>query len=230
MHNSIKILILSAFLCTLFACAPKSCVEYIDKSYNTDTVSVTLQIPQLKGIDDKTFTQSVNRELEDTCLQFLTKFKESAKNLSFPAVFTAETKEYETNGFLSIVTQLDYYTQKPHNNSFRITKNIDIKDNKCVLLKDIFEDDSYIDFINQSLLKIVTDNPDTYSDLWAKPLLSENQEYYISDGNLIVYYPPYELSYYSRGFVEFPIPLTELSGYMKDDYRRMLIKSPQSLQ
>lgn len=223
MHNIIKIGVIILSLCVLCSCSKKSRVDYIDKSYNTDTMSVTLQIPQIKGISDKDFEESVNREIEDTCTEFLNKFKDSAKNVSIPSVFTAETKNYETNGFLSLVTQIDYYTQKPHNNSFRITKNINIKDSKSVILKDLFQDETYIDFINQTILKIVSENPDTYSDLWAKPLLSENQEFYVSDGNLILYYPPYELSYYSRGFVEFSIPLNDLSGYLNDEYRKILV-------
>lgn len=223
MHNIIRFSALLLAVCSLCACSSKSRLEYIDKSYKTDTITVTLQIPQITSLGNEEFQTFVNREIEDTCTEFLNKFKNSAKNLSYPSVFTAETTKYESDGFLSIVTQLDYYTQKPHNNSFRITKNINTKESVCVDLKDLFEDDSYIDFINQALLKTVSDNPDKYSDLWAKPRLSENQEYYIKDGSLVLFFPPYELSYYSRGFVEFSIPLSELSGYMCEDYRKILL-------
>lgn len=213
----------------LTACTGGTQLDYIDKSYETDTQVVNLQIPQLKGMADKEFQTTVNREIEDTCNEFLNKFKASAKDLSLPSAFSAETKKYETDGFLSLVTQIDYYTEKPHNNSFRITKNINTKTAEYVLLKDLFEDDSYIDYINQSLLKCVSSSPDKYSDLWAKPQLSENQEFYIADGNLILYFSPYELSYYSRGFVEFSIPLSSLSGYMLDGYRKNLITKQPSV-
>ena len=184
MHNIIRIAVIALSACALCSCSAKSSLDYIDKSYKTDTQVVTLQIPQIKGLSDSDFQTAVNREIEDTCNEFLNKFKESAKNASFPSVFTAETKTHETNGFLSLVTQLDYYTEKPHNNSFRITRNINTQDCKCVILKDLFSDEAYIDFVNQALLKIVSENPDTYSDLWSKPHLSENQEFYISDGNI----------------------------------------------
>ena len=111
MYNIIRIPLIAASILVLCACSPKSSIDYIDKSYETDTISVNLQVPQLKDLGDKDFTRSLNLEIEDACTEVLNKFKDSAKNLSIPAVFTAETKNYETKGFISLVTQIDYYTK-----------------------------------------------------------------------------------------------------------------------
>ena len=61
---------------------------------------------------------------------------------------------------------------------------------------------------------------DEYSDIWEKPVVGEaqNENFYLSNGGLVLYYKPYELSYYSRGFVEFTIPYSELYGYLKPEY------------
>lgn len=225
MHNSVRIISLLLVLFSLFGCSGSYKVDYIDKSYSTDTISVSLLIPQLMGLSDKYFQSEINVKFEESCMEFLNKFKDSSKDVPIPSVFSSESTCYDKNGFLSVVTQIDYYTQKPHNNSFRIVKNINTGTCKEVALSEIFLDASYIDFLNHCLANIVSENPDVYSDLWAKPTLMQNQPYYIKDDCLVLYYPPYELSYYSRGFVEFYVPLTDIGGYLNDEYRLILSDS-----
>jgi hypothetical protein len=183
---------------------------------------VDLQIPQFTSIKDKELQEHLNEEISQTCMEFLGKFKSSSESVSSPSVFMAETKKYEKGDLISLVTQIDYYTQKPHNNSFRITKTINTDTSAELTLKDFFEGDAYIDRINATLSDITQKNPERYSGLWAKPQLSENPDFYITDDSLVIYFPPYELSYYARGFVEFAIPLSELGGYMTEEYRKML--------
>ena len=223
MHNFIKLLLFPAIL-TLFlcGCSGQGAVEFIDKSYKTERITVDLQIPQLTSLKDKDLQEQVNEDIYQTCMDFLGKFKSASEDISSPSVFIAETKKFEKGTLLSLVTQIDYYTQKPHNNSFRITKTVDTRTSTQLRLKDLFEGDGYIDRINATLEDITLKNPDSYKGLWAKPQLGENQGFYITDQALVVYFPPYELSYYSRGFVEFSIPLSDLSGYMTEEYRQML--------
>ena len=59
-----------------------------------------------------------------------------------------------------------------------------------------------------------------YADIWEQPVIGEEQNecFYLTDDGLVIYYPPYELSYYARGFVEFVIPYSELYGYLKPEY------------
>jgi len=225
LHNSVKISSALLILLILFGCSGRHKVDYIDKSYSTDTVSVSLRIPQIAGLADKGFESEINANLEESCMEFLNKFKNSAEDTCIPSVFTSESATCDKNGFLSVITQIDYYTQKPHNNSFRLVKNINTNSCKEVGLSQLFADSSYIDFLNNYLSNTVSANPETYSDLWAKPVLMQNQQYYIKDDCLILYYPPYELSYYARGFVEFSVPLAELSGYFNDEYRAIFVNN-----
>lgn len=223
MHNSLKLLLTVVTLSlSLSGCSNKNTLNFIDKSYKTERITVDLQIPQFTSLKDKELQDRLNEEISQTCMEFLGKFKSASEGISSPSVFVAETTEYEKGGLLSLVTQIDYYTQKPHNNSFRIAKTINTATSTELTLKDFFESDAYIDRINATLSDIAQKNPDNYSGLWAKPQLSENQDFYITDDALVIYFPPYELSYYARGFVEFAIPLSELSGYMTEEYRQML--------
>ena len=63
-----------------------------------------------------------------------------------------------------------------------------------------------------------------YKDLWAKPEIKQEHQtdFYIQDDDLVIFFQPYDLSYYARGFVEFRLDLEDLSGYMKEEYRRLI--------
>ena len=46
-----------------------------------------------------------------------------------------------------------------------------------------------------------------------------SEQFYLNGKNIVIVYPPYELSYYERGFVEIPLDLESMSGYLKPEYR-----------
>ena len=119
------------------------------------------------------------------------------------------------------MTQIDSFASESHKSSFRITKNIDTKKGAELSLSDLFDGDEYIDMLNARLSDAVLENSEKYQGLWEKPRLAENQDFYISSGLLVVYYLPYKLSYYERGFVEIPLSLADMSGYLKEEYRHL---------
>lgn len=224
MHNFIKCVAAAAACMMLCSCAGSVTVDTLDKSYATDSVKVNARIPQISGLSDSDFQDSVNKEILTTSTDLLNRFSKSAKETSEVSEFNMQTTEhYNKNGFLSVVTQIDYFARKTHKNSCRITKNIDTS--KCceVQLSELFDGDGYIDMLNSQIENEVTAHPEKYADLWQKPKLSQNQCYYIDGENLILYYPPYELSYYERGFVEIPINLSEMSGCFKVEYHDIFL-------
>lgn len=222
MHNFIKKLPLFAVVFLLASCGGTVQVGNVDKSYSTETVTVDAKIPKLSGFSDESFQDAINREYESTISAILEDFKKQAAKTGDESTFSVTTTEHYNDGkFFSAVTQVDYCAQNSRKNSFRITKNIDTE--KCVevSLSELFEGDEYIDMINSRLDAYVSENSDRYAGLWEKPGLLENQEYYITDESLVLCYPPYKLSYYERGFVEIPLSLSDMSGYLKEEYRNL---------
>ena len=75
--------------------------------------------------------------------------------------------------------------------------------------------------LNGIINTMVKENSDKYSELWAKPEITEQNQnrFYIQDDNLVIFFPPYELSYYAKGFIEFPIPLLDLNSILDEDFR-----------
>ena len=208
MHNFIKKLPLFALVFLLASCGGTVQVGNVDKSYSTETVTVDAKIPKLSGFSDESFQDAINREYESTISAILEDFKKQAAKTGDESTFSVTTTEHYNDGkFFSAVTQVDYCAQNSRKNSFRITKNIDTE--KCVevSLSELFEGDEYIDMINSRLDAYVSENSDKYAGLWEKPGLLENQEYYITDESLVLCYPPYKLS--------------DMSGYLKEEYRNL---------
>lgn len=226
MHNFVKIAALFLLsLCVLASCSEGVRIESVDKSYSTDTIFADAKIPQISGLSSKSLEESVNEEFEDVICELLEDFSESAKKTGDSSTFEVTTTEhYNKNGFLSVVAQIDSCAGSTHKSSQRITKNIDTRLSCELSISDLFEGDGYIDMINARLGEAVEKNPEQYTGLWEKPKLAQNQSFYINGSNLVLYYPPYELSYYERGFVEIPLPLSDMSGYLKPAYRELALK------
>ncbi len=222
MHNFIKKLPIFALVLLLASCSGGVRVDNIDKSYETETVMVDAKIPKLSGLGSESLEETVNGDYEKTITSLLADFKKQASKTGDKSTFSVTTTEHHNGGgIFSLVTQVDSFASESHKNSFRITKNIDTA--KCVelSLSDLFDGDDYIDMINARLEDAVSENSERYQGLWEKPRLCENQDFYISSGFLVVYYLPYKLSYYERGFVEIPLSLADMSGYLKEEYRHL---------
>ena len=68
---------------------------------------------------------------------------------------------------------------------------------------------------------MIEENPDIYSELWEEPHITADNKnrFYMTDTELVIFFPPYELSYYAKGFVEFKIPLEELYDILDERYK-----------
>lgn len=223
MHNFIKpcaAVTLAFTLLMLGGCSKTITTRTIDKSFETEKISASCQIPAYSGFSSESLEKAINEEIESVVTNHLNTFSKDAKKIGDASSFLVENTEHiNVEGFFSATVNISASVGKTKKNSFRLTKNIDTK--KCLALNlcDLFADDSYIDMVNTRLAEVVDNNPEKYMGLWQKPQIIANQPFYIDGQNLVLYYPPYELSYYERGFVEIPLSLSDMSGYLKPEYQ-----------
>lgn len=134
-------------------------------------------------------------------------------------------KVYTSNSSLiSIVTEKYIYISGVHGNTWWKARNFDTVNNCYLSLADLFYDDSYIKIINTLMEDMINSDLEQYHDLWEKPEIKTDnfENFYIDGKNLVIYFEPYELSYYAKGVVEFPIEATKLRGYLKEEYLKMM--------
>lgn len=194
-----------------------------NNDYETDSQIVSLEIPTFEKLGTKEFCEEINGDYEAFSKDLLNSFINDSENLSDKRTGKSklemkQEEKYNKNGLYSVISEIYEYTEGVYGVSERRVLNVDVNNSKVILLEDLFSDDAYIDMLNSKLEKLSEDS--MYSDLWEKPQISDeqNEYFYFNDKGLVIFYPPYELSYYARGFVEFTIPYSELYGYLKPEY------------
>ena len=173
-------------------------------------------------MSDKNFEAETNKHFSDLSSEWIDDFKNRIPaGIKEKAELSAVSDiKYSKNDFMSIITEKTVYTGGAHGNMWRYTSNIDVKQSKKVQLDDLFIDNKYREFINCRMDEMIKNEPDKYSELWQKPVIGDRQseDFYIHDGKLVIFYQPYDLSYYAKGFIEFPLSIQSLSGYIKPEY------------
>jgi hypothetical protein len=91
--------------------------------------------------------------------------------------------------------------------------NIDLGRGKQLEFEDFFPPGAdWETLLLNEMLRLIEAEPAEYEDLWNPPESLETADFYIKDGNMVIFFHPYELSFYARGFVEFAIPLERLEA------------------
>lgn len=186
-----------------------------------DFGNITVEIPKFKGFGDNAFEKELNQSCEKDIDERIRAFsKESGEDGKFE--LKQEIKRNKAPA-VSVVGEIYAYTGGVRGTYERIVKNIDVVKNEELELPDLFEDGAYKDKLNTELEKTAQNNPEEYSDLWKKPQISDDcrADFYLTDKELVIFYPPYELSYFSKGFVEFSIPYENIKGYLKEEYKNL---------
>lgn len=193
---------------------------------DTEISRIYIEQPSLSGISDEDFQAEINSIYEQRTLSWTEDFKGRIPQ------HTNEKSELSSvcdlkfcdNDFISIVTEKNVYMGGAHGNLWRTAENIDLKYKKKLMLEDLFMDKDYIEFLNLRIDELIQENSEKYSDLWQKPQIGkrEQENFYIYENNIIIYYQPYDLSYYAKGIIEFPISIESLRGYIKPEYTKRL--------
>ncbi len=205
--------------------------DIVTKEYETDYSSVKAEIIELSGLADTEFEDEFNEDVEESIDSELVAFDTAAAEIADElkmgnkCVFqTSWDVKYNKNDFLSLVEERYVYMGGAHGETAWLPRNIDVSASKEIKLADLFADSGYVNTLNRLITEQVEENKDEYADLWEKPEIKDSNQtdFYIEDGSLVIFYQPYDLSYYARGFVEFHLPLEELKGYMKEEYARLI--------
>ncbi len=217
------ILILSCYACTFNGIDTK----IIKNEVQTEYSSLSTELLEISYNKDSEFANTLNTQFSENLSKRLSSFDESAKEhvsiipSDSKASFTTTLDiKYNDNDFLSVVEEENMFTGGAHGIMVRNSSNIDFGNKKQIYLNDLFETEGYENVLNRMIDELMQKKSEDYTELWKVPRIQAEHQYnfYITDTDLVIYFQPYELSYYARGFIEFPLSLTELRGYLKPQY------------
>lgn len=124
-----------------------------------------------------------------------------------------------TNNTDIISFYIDYYqfSGGAHGITNRIAYNIEKSNGNEMQLKDIFKDNyNYKDIINEEINRQISKDPDRYfTGKDGFNGIGDNQNFYIKNNTLVIYFGLYEIAPYASGISEFIIPNNLLEGNFK---------------
>ena len=196
----------------------------------TDYSSVYAEILEFKDLPNKDFQSELNEMLSESVRNSIGEFDAAAADADdtlppgVKAVFNVKQSfKRNSGGLVSFITEEYTYLGGAHGTTSWLPYTFDAgSDEPHILeLSELFSDDGYIDTVNRMIDELIASDPEKYSGLWAEPHITkeDQRQFYLTDSDLVIFFPPYELSYYARGFVEFPLRLTELNGKLKEEFR-----------
>lgn len=179
----------------------------------TDTLKLTLQYPELKGLDNAKVQDKLNAlfarlakeardrgyEIEKDILQ-----EQIANGIKAEVYFNYQVK-YNQKGLLSIVF-LDYqYSGGAHGITVQSSYTFDLKTGTEYEIKDFFKDGSdYISMINSEVKKQMEERGMTVL-LTPFNSIKADQDFYLSNNAIVVYFQAYEYLPYVYGIPEFAV-------------------------
>ena len=126
--------------------------------------------------------------------------------------------EIKTNerGILSLSLLVYSFTGGAHGLTIVNSLTFDVITGKKFTLKDLFQQDSdYVRVLSDIISKKMTE--------WDVPLLEEfyairaDQDFYLADHSIVIYFQVYELTPYVYGFPYFPIALKDIESIIRRD-------------
>lgn len=197
-------------------------IDVSDSKGKKISIGYDIMMPQFSNMQNTQFQKTLNdkfnlysadlKSIVDVYPQFQKLDKE---NYTYTVWYSYEIKS-ERKGFLSMIAEsfIPNVSNMEGNPSMEGI-NIDFTKSKILTLSDLFKSDSDYKTV---LLKKINDlqSSAAYKDVNSniKHLPSKGTNFYIQNDNLVIYYDTLDIADYSRGFVEFAIPLNQLTDYL----------------
>ncbi len=129
----------------------------------------------------------------------------------------SEIKHFDENIASLIIEGECIKNNETHPEKLRYSLCYDFEGKRLLALSDILGGTDWHNTAN-NIMKEKVETDSEYDALWETPTVEilEKENFYIKDGKIVLYYPPYKLSYYNRGFVDFEFSKEDMRGYLTD--------------
>lgn len=193
----------------------------------TKALITTVNYPEIDGIADKNIQNEMNaifkKHADDAILEGLKNAADLAPSvIEFPdmpgqcGTYVDYQIKYNQNDILSLVLTNYEYAGGAHGSTVQTAYTYDIKTGLQLTLKDLFKSDGDYSSIINICIKTQLDERDLTSALF-EPFkgINENQNYFLSNKGLVVYFNQYEILPYAAGMPEFTVDYSLLSNLLK---------------
>ncbi len=186
-------------------------------------INYLIYIPNILDVENKEI-EEVNKRLDKD--SYFSPYsegnnKEITKDdvLEYDYYGTFDIKFFKKD-FISLDLNGSYYVLgAAHPMPVRKTENINLKTGKFYTIEDLFiKNSSWKEYLNR-LIKSMINFDKKYDYVFKDSFkgIEDNQNFYIDENNLYVYFKPYDIAPYAAGFVTFKIPFSKLNKIINKD-------------
>ncbi len=191
----------------------------------SEIIEIDIKIPRIEGIKDKNLENKINKNFENRALAFKEdvedlskKYENKTNQLENMRKFVCKSNfevSYNNNNILSVPVIYYQYTGGAHGVYSKKTYNVNLKTGEELFLKDLFKDNfDYKKLIDEGIRNNINEEPKNYFQDSFKGI-SDNQDFYITNDSIVVYFQLYEIAPYSAGIPEFKIPFSCIKKVLK---------------
>jgi hypothetical protein len=172
--------------------------------------------PRVIKMQNPALEHLINTSIVDQTQQLINLQVNQSPSTVVEMLGTYEVKNNQRDVLSLAFSNYTYHYQAAHGMTYIKSLTFDFKQGKLLQLKDLFKPDS--DYINRisSLIKTQIAERDI-------PLLEEfttiqpDQDFYIADKTLVIYFQLYDLTPYVFGFPMFPLSVYDLQDIIVED-------------
>ncbi|HHV98973.1 MAG TPA: DUF4163 domain-containing protein [Clostridiaceae bacterium] len=209
-------------------------IRTVKETNETDRIKITLKFPQIEGLSDKSAEDRINSILRGAAEaardegQKNAEYFEEGTDLSATSpnkheVYFDYRMKYNQNGLLSVVLFNYQYTGGAHGITVQSSYTFDLKTGEEYKFKDLMKADAdYVTFISN----VVKQKIDERIKIGLLPnylltpftAIRDDQDFYLSNNGVVVYFQQYEYFPYAAGIQEFVVDYTEFSNMLKPEF------------
>ena len=201
-------------------------VKIVDKIYKSKNnyLDINVVVPQINGIGNKKQEDVVNDKIIKWTENWINEVKQIAdeyfKDKTAPLMPYQLYARYKVTNNSDIISfYIDYYqfSGGAHGITNRIAYNVEKSTGNEIQLKDIFKDNyNYKDGINKEINRQISKDPDRYfTGKDGFNGIADNQNFYIKNNTVVIYFGLYEIAPYASGISEFIISNNLFEGNLK---------------
>jgi hypothetical protein len=172
-------------------------------------VDYLVYYPQIQGATPSSVSENINLKLRE-----LSALKAVSNNavLDYNLYGNFETLFFKKDLYIPEINTYNYPFGAAHGLTTRSTPNINLKTGEFYSISDLFScTTNWVNELNSIIRNMIKTDPQ-YSYVYEDGFkgITSNQNFYVDENNLYIYFPPYDIAPYVAGFVTFKIPFKDI--------------------
>jgi len=200
----------------------------------TEDLTLNMQYPEIKGLENK----DAEAEFNDYFRKVALRCRESGlKNARDFAEWKSESDPrqvkmeeyldyriaYNRNDIISVVLTQYEYTGGAHGMTYQTSYTMDLKTGKVYSLSDLFGAGAdYVAAISGHVKKGFADKEPDLPLLTPFEAIGIQQDFYIKDESVVIYFQLYEYTPYAAGIQEFPVAFASLQSILAPRFEALI--------